>query len=255
MNEERYAIYNNAGAIPSAQTKQKTKNIKIIFQNLLYNCFSVQNTEFINRDQEFRKYTIKDEDIFVVKDRERSPIHIVREFPNTNRNYPLLLIDIEDGMKEKKVYLGWDNIAWVNIWEQDGIKVGEIVQGQVYEARIRINVAAQSVDERDFLCDSIQDIFQNYYRSNYIWEHPDIMTYFQVNIGHGPISSTLSNSPFTDTSGSEQFPIYTGTVSVDTTIEQQYRKMSKNYIMTSKIKATNVEPTDPPPFVVQLPQP
>ena len=242
MNEERYAHYNYPGTLNSARQNFRITNIKLIIQNLLMYSFSATNTELQMRNFEIKKFQILDKEVFETKPRDRDPIFIYREFPFKDRKYPMLLVRINGPVNEIKNYLGWDNIAYANILNDQGIKLGEVVEGQMHECKIDIGVAAQSIDDRDYLCTAIQNLFQDYYRSNYIWEHPDQRHYYQINIGHTSIEVNLDSSPVTDTAGKEQFPIYTGTVIIPITVEQQYRKLSAKYIFSDNLV---ISPTMP----------
>lgn len=237
MNEERYSHYNYPGTLDSARQNYNIINIKKIFQNLLYNAFSATSTEFQARDYDIKKFQIKDQEVFEAKPRDRDPIYIYTQFPYTNRKYPMLLVSISGQINEIKNYLGWDNIVYYNIINEPdlNLKLGEIVEGRMHTCTVDIGVAALSVDDRDYLCSAIQNIFEDIYRSNYIWVHPDQMHYYQINIGYKSINVQIENSPVTDTSGEDLYPIYTGSVSIETNIEQQLRKVSKEYIFGNDI--------------------
>lgn len=220
MNRERYSTFNDPGTIDSAEAYQVTHNVKVVFQNLLNNFFDSRQTDFSKRDNTLSKFTIKDQ--FVAKPNDKPPIHIVREFPFKNRNYPFIVVSVPT-KKERKMYLGWDNITSIKALEANGIKVQEITEQQHWDMEVNMLVAAKGVDDRDFLVDAISYGFQGYFRSNYIWEHPDTMSTLILHVSSQPIDTELGQSVTQDQAGGELYPVNTGSITIKMLVEHYYR--------------------------------
>jgi hypothetical protein len=234
-NEQRYDIHhNNPLSLPSARRSQTIRNTKIVYQNLLKTLFDDKLPDFKKRDYEIRRFLIKD--YLVGHSPSTQPIHIYREFPRTERNYPFLLISLPE-FKERKAYLGWDDIHYGRVIEQDGVTVGEIIKTTLWQGRAAIDIAVyNSVDDRDMLADYVFDGFQTYFRSNYIWRHPDYRSYYVIHIGSDEIDIDLPDTPVEDTAGGSIFPIYTGKISPNFTVEHHYSRVSKDYIFGGNLQ-------------------
>lgn len=232
MNLERYGDINDPGTILDAEAYSRTKNTKVIFQNLFFNAFSDRNIEMKERGMAIREFMVKD--YFEAKPRDKDPIYIFREYPYETRKYPFMLISVSD-TKEIKPYLGWDNISDVNILDVgNGLTIGQITQTQHYVGKVTLKIAGSSVDVRDTLCDFAEMVMQGFYRSNYLFAHPDGLSYYLLHLGADVTEKTLDESPVTDTNGAEQFPVYTGKVSTQYKIEHYYVKESYDYIFRFK---------------------
>jgi hypothetical protein len=228
MNLERYSEFNDPGTILNVDEFSITTNIKIIFQNLFFNAFLDRNSDIKERSLSIREFLIKD--YFEAKPRDKDPIFIHREFPFESRKYPLILIETAD-TKEEKPYLGWDNIVETNVIDlPNGIRIGQIMETQHYTGKLNVRVAARGIDIRDTLCDFVASTMQNFYRSNYVFSHPDGRSFYVIHIGAQPVEKTLDRSPVTDGIGGEQFPIFTGYVSNHFKVEHYYIKESYDYI-------------------------
>lgn len=228
MNLERYGDFNDPGTLINAEEYSITTNTKVIFQNLFYNALSDRNHDIKERSLAVREFLIKD--YFEAKQRDKDPIFIHREYPFDVRKYPLVLIETAD-TKEEKPYLGWDNISDVNVLEvHPGVKIGQIVETQHSTGKLNVKIAARNIDVRDMLGDFIASTMQNFYRSNYVFAHPDGRSYYVIHIGAQPVEKTLDRSPATDEVGGEQFPVFTGQVSNHFKIEHYFVKESYDYI-------------------------
>ena len=76
---------------------------------------------------------------------------------------------------------------------------------------------------------------QNYFRSNYMYESPDLTNLLVVNVGFDAVDSELEDSPGTDTTGGEQFPVFTGSVTTKISIEQQHKKSGRQFIISENL--------------------
>lgn len=232
MNLERYGDINDPGTLFDAEAFTRTKNLKVIFQNLLFNAFSDRNNDLKERGMAIREFLVKD--YFEVKPREKDPIFIYREYPFETRKYPFMMIQSAE-TKEEKNYLGWDNISDTNILDTGkGFTVGQITEAQHYTGKVTVNIAGASVDVRDTLCDFTEMVFQGYFRSNYVYAHPDGFSFYLIHIGAQPVEKTLDTAAVTDTNGKEQFPVYTGKVVSHFKLEHYFVKESYDYIFRFK---------------------
>jgi hypothetical protein len=241
MNRERYSTNNDPGTIESAEAYQITHNTKVVFQNLLYSLFDGKKTDFTLRDNTLTKFTIRDQ--FVAKPNDKPPIFIIREFPFLNRNYPFIVVSIPT-KKERKMYLGWDNIASIQALKHNGITVSSTTEHQNWDMEVNMNIACKDVDDRDFLVDAVTYGFQGYFRSNYIWDHPDTLSTFIISAGSEAITNELSQTVTADVAGGELYPIYAGAVVVKIFVEHYY-KVLKNVSPVSFEMQGSLIPLDP----------
>jgi hypothetical protein len=233
MNLERYSQLNDSGPLANADSYSIVGNVKMMFQNLLEHYFNQMNTEFYDRDVSVIKFIKKDN--YTAQPRDSDPIYIVKQYPYTNRKYPFVMISLQGGLKDQKEHIGWDNITSASTLTINNQTIGEVVTGQMYNSIIKLSVAAKSVDDRDLLVTYVQAGLQNYFRSNYMYESPDLTNLLVVNVGWDAVDSELEESPATDTTGGEQFPVFTGTVTTKISIEQQHRKSGRQFIISENL--------------------
>lgn len=232
MWQQRFdEVHNYPGTLGSTNAAHVIKNTKIIGQNLLYNYFNSLNTDFVKRDVGVRKFLTKPN--FEVKSREIvEPISIVREFPYHKRNFPFIMVSLGSDFKEKKLSLGWDNIAYVaEHTARDGQRLGEVAEATTFIGTLSFNIAAKSMDDRDILLSYCGHGFQSYFRSNYCWIHPDEKSIFFFNLGSKEVEFEVDPNPLKDgTAGGEMFLIYTGGVKINFFLEHNYRHISADFI-------------------------
>jgi hypothetical protein len=232
MWQQRFdEVHNYAGTLETTDAANLLSNIKIIGQNLLYNYFNSQNIDFVKRDPTIRKFLTNPQ--FEIKVREiEEPITIVREFPVQSRKFPFIMVSLGAEFKEKKLYLGWDNLAfYAEHIASNGVKLGEITEAATYTGKLKINLAAKSIDDRDKLLSYCGYGFQNYFRSNYRWIHPDEKSIFFFHLGSQEVEFEVDPNPIKDgTAGGDIFLVYTGGVNINFFLEHNYRHISGDLI-------------------------
>lgn len=250
MERERYNdTWNNPGTISTTDQYHIISNIKVVFQNILKNYFDNLNTDFAKRDPAIQQFQFKKQ--FEAKPRSTEPIKIVREFPFENRDFPFVMVSLKD-FKEKKLYLGWDNIGHLARHKTaNGDVIGEIAEAQHFTAKAVLNIAAANIDERDMLINYLGIGFQNYFRSNYKWIHPDGITIFFIHVGYKEPDYNVEPNPIKDASGGNIFPVYTGSVGMECFVETYYRLLSSDYVADFRY---TTESLGPDPFVPNDPE-
>lgn len=232
MWQQRFdEVHNYAGTLETTNAANILSNIKIIGQNLLYNYFNSLNVDFVKRDPTIRKFLTNPQ--FEIKTREiEEPISIVREFPVQNRKFPFIMVGIGTDFKEKKLNLGWDNIAYIaEHFANNGLKLGEITEATTYTGTLKLNFAAKGIDDRDKLLSYCGHGFQSYFRSNYCWIHPDEKSLFFFNLGSKEVEFEVDPNPIKDgTAGGEMFLVHTGGISINFFLEHNYRHISADLI-------------------------
>lgn len=231
MWQQRFdETHNYPGTLATANSANIFANTKIIGQNLLNNYFNALNPDFLKRDVTIHKFM--NQPNFEVKARDiQENISIVREFPTLKRNFPFIMVSVSD-FKEKKLGLGWDNIAFVaEHTTRNGVKLGEVTEAQTYTGMLNLSIAAKSIDDRDMLMTYCGYGFQSFFRSNYTWIHPDEKSIFFFHTASKEIEFEVDPNPLKDgTAGGEMFLVYTGGIKINFFLEHNYRHISGDFI-------------------------
>ena len=124
------------------------RQTKSVFVNMLNNFFSIRN----------KAYGIVMPEIFTIQNSpvtDGKKIHTVRDFPYEERKLPLIVVS-NASAKEKKAYIGSDNLLYVDVQENsEGVKSGTNVYAGMANVDVMLGIVATSPDERMMLSELI----------------------------------------------------------------------------------------------------
>jgi hypothetical protein len=137
-----------------------------------------------------------------------------QDFPYMEQKLPILIVSIPD-LKEKKMYIGADNvIGYKVLGTSTGQRTVE-VYGGASTATIKITSLTLSVDDRMKLMELLNMCFSHYFRWQYYYTFNDGSLFNIV-----PNSGTLSFGGETETSNtSKTSMIYASTLTMESFIE------------------------------------
>ena len=135
------------------------RHTKSALVGMLENFFDSINTE----------YSIQMPEIIGTQNSEEfTKIFIKRDFPYTERKLPLIVVAIQS-VKEKKMYIGVDNLIGYSVRETSTGKTGiEVYQGAA-DVTTSFIIVCQSPEDRMKYADLLNMCFTNYYRWQYFY--------------------------------------------------------------------------------------
>jgi hypothetical protein len=198
------------------------RHTKAIFAELLKNFFSSMAKTYALTIPEILdlENTIELEKLFISQD-----------FPYMERKLPLLVISISD-IKEKKMYLGADNVIGYRVL---GTSTGQRtveVYGGACNATIKITSLTLSIDDRMKLIELLNLCFSHYYRWQYYYTFDD-GTLFNIT----PNAGTLSfGGDVEEANTSKTSMIYANTLTMESFIEYTWTSTE----VVERINHTNI---------------
>lgn len=124
---------------------------------------------------------------------EIDKLFILPDFPYTERKLPLIVISIKD-IKEKKMYMGADNIIGYKVVGTSSGRRTVEVYGGANTVSVNISIVALSSEDRMKLAELIEICFTHYYRWQYFYSLND-GTFFNI----VPNSTTVAFTGETET--------------------------------------------------------
>ena len=99
-------------------------------------------------------------------------LFINRDFPYAERKLPMVITSIK-GTKEKKMYMGADNLIGYRLYTSSTGDSTVEVYGGAYDIEFSLIVVAQSPDERSRILELLGVCFTHYYRWQYYYTFDD----------------------------------------------------------------------------------
>jgi len=100
-------------------------------------------------------------------------IHIKKDFPYTERTFPLIVTAIKE-VKERKAYIGSDDLFHIDaVTGPDGLKAGVENYVGMADVDLSLIVVTTSPDERSQLAEAIFLCFTHYFRNQFIYMGED----------------------------------------------------------------------------------
>ena len=103
---------------------------------------------------------------------DASKLFINRDFPYAERKLPMVITSIK-GMKEKKMYMGADNLIGYRPHTSSTGTTTVEVYGGAYDIDFSLIVVAQSPDERSRILELLGVCFTHFYRWQYYYTYGD----------------------------------------------------------------------------------
>lgn len=138
------------------------RQTKSTIVNMLNNFFSKRN----------KAYGVVMPEIFAIQNipKGEKKIHTVRDFPFKERKFPLIIVT-NTKAKERKPYIGSDNLLYVDVQEnEDGTKSGKDVYAGMADVDVMLGIVTTSPDERMMLAELVFMCFSHYYRGQFIYK-------------------------------------------------------------------------------------
>lgn len=205
------------GSINNFSFHRLERNTKTILVNILKTFFSM-NTQL---------YKMAVPQIVETQNKTTDPkIFIERDFPFTERKLPLIAVSIKS-MKEKKAYVGADNMLYPDIRRTStgDYLTGYNVYAGMQDVDVTLIIAALSQEQRMELKELINLCFTHYYRWQYFY-YDEQQNMFNIVPTTTPVEFSGENEV---TDPSNVSLIYTTTSKLSSRIEYSFKDYAMRY--------------------------
>jgi hypothetical protein len=144
------------------------RQTKSVIINMLNTFFSNRSKAYGIAIPEVLSIQNSDEIVTSTGKTGHTAVYNVRDFPYTERKFPMVLV-ATSGVREKKPYIGADDLKMIEEIDTSGGRIGVEVYGGMVDIDLTLIVVSTSPDERSRLVELIAICFSHYYRGQFIY--------------------------------------------------------------------------------------